>query len=70
MPKDIATSLMLIVILAVIALALILWMLEAVPHQSAVLAGLRKTFGSDDVVENSETDDDPYDVGMNDTRIL
>jgi hypothetical protein len=69
MGREILQYGMLVFISSIVLVTLVLWEVEKIRHRKVVREGRRISAGIDDA-EADEPEDDPYDVGINDTDIL
>lgn len=69
MDRGAEANIMLVFISVIVHVTLVLWHVEKVKHWRAVRSALRSPAGFDGPGED-ESEDDPYDVGVNDTDIL
>jgi hypothetical protein len=71
MDRELGLTIMMLVIFAIMALTLVMFLFECFRHLRAILSGLRKARGLDDpLLKDDVVDDDPYGVGINDKDIL
>jgi hypothetical protein len=70
MGREILANMMLVFISSIVIITIVLWEFEQHKHRKAVRSGLRNFWSREDATESGLSDDDPYDVGINDKDIL